>query len=62
MKLAMISYVSPTNEEVTQLAVVGENTVFLLESRDLGFAKNTTPRGSAAKWLADAVLKQIKEG
>lgn len=61
VSLALVSYVDERGITVTQLAVVGENNVNLLESRALGFSKSATPQGSASKWLVDGVRKLIKK-
>ena len=62
VNLVLVSYVDERGLPVTQLAVVGENNVNLLESRGLGFSKTTTPQGSATKWLVDGVMKLLKRG
>jgi hypothetical protein len=53
--LALVNYIDESAQSVTQLAIIGENTVHLLESRALGFTKNSTPFGRATKWLFDGV-------
>lgn len=60
VELAIITFNDESNVRHTQLAVVGENTVHLLESRTLGVSKSTTPQGMASEWLAKAVLKAVK--
>lgn len=60
MKLALVSYADDSGVVYTQLAVIGENNVNLLESRSLGISQNTTPQGKASKWLSDAILEKMK--
>ena len=59
--VALITFRDENNVQQTQLAVVGENTVHLLESRSLGMSKNTTRQGTASEWLAKAVIEALKE-
>jgi hypothetical protein len=59
VELALISYVDESNQPVTQLALVGENTVQLLESRSLGITKNTTPAGTASEWIKKGVFEAL---
>lgn len=61
VKLAMIEYVGPRSEKIIQLAVVGDKRVFLLDSRELGFNRDTVPTGDAAQWLAEAVISKLNE-
>lgn len=61
MKLALVEYVDESNQIVTQLAIVGEKNVHLLESRTLGISKNTTPNGRASSWLADGIRDLLGE-
>lgn len=58
--LALVTYMDESNQQVTQLAVVGDKHIHLLESRSLGFSKNTTPQGLAGKWLTEGVFKQLE--
>ena len=57
--LALVSYVDEYSVQQTQLAVVGDNTVHLLEGRSVGISKNTTPQGTASEWLATGILKAL---
>ena len=62
MTMALVSYVDESGQTVTQLAVVGEQNVNLLESRALGVTKTSTPQGRASKWLTDGILAMVKKG
>lgn len=55
--LALVSYHDENDQLVTQLAVVGDNEVHLLESRGLGISKTTTRQGPASAWLSEGVMK-----
>lgn len=57
--LVLVTYLDEYNQQQSQLAVVGENTVHLLESRRLGMSVNTTPQGIATQWLRDGVFKAL---
>jgi hypothetical protein len=53
----MVRYQDEYNQQQVQLGVMGDNEIHLLESRQLGFSKSTTPQGVASKWLRDGVFK-----
>lgn len=57
--LALVSYVDESGRVLTQLAIVGDNTVHLLESRHFGVSKETTPQGIAHEWLKNGVLEKM---
>lgn len=59
--LALVTYTDESNTQFTQLAVVGENNIHLIEGRALGFSKNTTPQGSASEWLKKAIFEKLEE-
>ena len=59
VQLVLISYADERGMDVTQLALVGDNNVHLLESRSLGLNNGQTPQGRASKWLADGVFKKM---
>lgn len=61
MTTALVSYVDEAGQVVTQLAIIGDNNVNLLESRNLGLSKTTTPQGKASKWLTEGVLATVKK-
>lgn len=56
---ALITYTDASNQQVTQLALVGDNNVHLIESRSIGISKNSTPQGPANPWLRDQILKAL---
>ena len=62
MTTALVSYADESGQVITQLAIIGENNVNLLESRALGIAKATTPQGRASKWLTDGIMAFTKKG
>lgn len=59
VELALVTYTDETNTQQTQLAVIGENNVHLIEGRALGFSKNTTPQGSASEWLRKGIFAKL---
>ncbi len=63
--LVLVTYRDEYNTVQTQLAVLGENNIHLLESRGLGVSKNTTPQGKASQWLREGIFSALglgKEG
>lgn len=57
--LVLVTYRDEYNTTQSQLAVVGENNIHLLESRSLGLSKNTTPQGTASQWLRDGIFAAL---
>lgn len=57
--LALVTYTDETNTQHTQLAIIGDNNVHLLEGRNLGFSKNTTPQGTASEWLRKGIFEKL---
>lgn len=59
VELVLVTYRDEYNQQQVQLGVLGENTIHLLESRQLGISKSTTPQGVATQWLKDGVFKAL---
>lgn len=59
VELALVTYTDESNTQQTQLAVIGENNVHLIEGRALGLSKNTTPQGSASEWLRKGIFAKL---
>jgi hypothetical protein len=59
--LALVSYTDQRGQRITQLAVVGENNVHLLEGKLLGFSPLQTPQGVASDWLRDGIFELLKK-
>jgi len=59
VELALVTYTDDSNVQHTQLAVVGDNNVHLLEGRSMGFSKNTTPFGTASEWLKKGIFEKL---
>ena len=57
--LALITYVDEQGTQITQLAVVGDNRVHVLDGKPMGFSKVTTPQGLANDWLRDGVFSKL---
>lgn len=62
VELALVTFTDETNSQHTQLAIIGDNNVHLLEGRSSGFSKNTTPQGNASEWLKNAIFKALGKG
>jgi hypothetical protein len=54
--LALVQFTDEYNQQHVTLAVVGENRIHILEGRELGFSKNTTPAGPASPKLAAQIF------
>ena len=59
VEIALVTYTDDSNIQQTQLAVIGENNVHLLEGRGMGFSKNSTPQGNASAWLRDGIMAAL---
>lgn len=60
VELALITYVNDAGQQVTQLGVVGENNIHLLESRSLGISREPTPQGTVqGTWLKDGIFQKL---
>lgn len=62
VKLALVTYLDERGEQQTQLAIVGENNVHLLESRQFGISRSTNPQGVATEWLSNGVFEKLGKG
>jgi hypothetical protein len=62
VEIALVTYTDETNTPQTQLAIIGENNVHLLEGRAMGLSKVTTPQGNASSWLRDAIMAKLAAG
>ena len=60
VELAIVSYTDVEGLERTQLCVIGDKTVLMLDSKGLGISNRGEPSGVAAPWLRDALF--IKMG
>ena len=59
VEFALVTYMDESNQQQTQLAIVGDNHVHLIESRGLGISKSTTPQGVASDWLVKGVFEKL---
>jgi hypothetical protein len=63
VRLALVSYMDENNQQQTALAIVGDKNVHMLESRNLGISKYSTPQGPASEWLRNGVFEKLaKDG
>jgi hypothetical protein len=60
VNLALVSYTDDQNQKRTQIAVVGENNIHLIEGKVTGFSNITTPQGPASEWLRDAIFEALR--
>lgn len=60
VEIALVSYMDETGRQVTQLALVGENNIHMLDNKEIGFLKDPSPRGLASPWLRDGVLEKLR--
>lgn len=59
VSLALVTYTDDQNRKITQLAVVGDKNIHLLEGKMMGFSNTTTPQGHAQDWLRDAIFAAL---
>jgi hypothetical protein len=59
VELAIVSYTDVEGMERTQLCVIGDKTVLMLDSKGLGISNRAEPSGVAAPWLRDALFKMM---
>lgn len=57
--LALVSYTDNDGQVVSQFAIVGNNNVILLDSREIGVGQERRPAGQAGGWLKDGILKAM---
>lgn len=60
VSIALVTYNDENGETQSQLALVGDNTIHLLNGRAMGIS-NTTTQGQASEWLKEGVFKKLKE-
>ena len=57
--LAIVSYTDNDGTQHSQLFVIGDKTVIMLDGRSLGYSTRPEPSGIAGRWLRDEVLKAL---
>lgn len=57
--LVLLSYTTSEGKLVTQLAIKGDNTLMLLDSRPFGISKDPTPQQPAPAWLKNGVFEKL---
>lgn len=60
VNLALVTYVDDYGKKTTQLTLVGDNNLHLLNMKDLGLSNEKTISGLAADWIRDGVFKILK--
>lgn len=61
VELVMVSYYDEYGVGHTQLAVVGDNNVHLLDGKATGFSQTATPHGLGSDWLTKGVFSTLKK-
>lgn len=59
VELVLLTYVDEAGQTETQLALVGDTKVHLLESFTFGISEHKQPQGIASGWLKDGVFKLL---
>jgi hypothetical protein len=59
VELAIVSYTDVAGMTRTQLCVLGDHTVLMLDSKGLGISLHGEPSGVAAPWLRDALFEMM---
>ena len=59
VELVLITYTNEQAEQITQLGVLGDNLVHLIDGQALGFSRTRTPQGTANEWLAKGVFDKV---
>ena len=59
--IALVSYTDQNGQQINQFAVVGDNSVLLLDNRSFAGGTERTPAGFATGWLKDQVLKAFHQ-
>ncbi len=59
VRIALVSYNDETGLPQSQLAVIGDNNVHLLNARNMGIS-NTSTQGQATEWLKEGIFKKLK--
>lgn len=59
VELAFVTYVDDHGNTMSQLAVVGDKTLHLLDNRTVGMGSERTPSGRATEWLREGVFKAL---
>lgn len=59
VNLAIVSYTDVDGAQRTQLCVLGDKTVLMLDSKGIGISNRSEPSGVAANWLKDAVFETL---
>jgi hypothetical protein len=57
--LVLVRYKDDSGREITQLAIMGDSTVHLLDSREIGFGRAQTPSGQANEWLRKGIFAKL---
>ena len=59
VQLALVTYFDEYGTEQTQLAVIGEKNVHLLDGKTTGFSDTSTPQGLGSEWLKKGIFTAL---
>lgn len=59
VRLALVSYTDEFGDMQTQLAVIGEKNIHLLNGKSFGITQHQTPQGVASSWLAKGIFQKL---
>jgi len=59
VQMALVTYFDEYGNSCTQLAVIGDKNVHLLDGRSTGFSDTTTPQGLGSEWLKNGVFTAL---
>lgn len=59
VELTMVTYVDANGQQISQLALVGDSHVQLLNNVDFGFGEARTSKGPANDWLVRGVMEKL---
>jgi hypothetical protein len=59
VEVVLVRYTDDAGTEITQLAVVGEKNVHMLDGKATGFSRANTPQGVANDWLKNGIFAKL---
>jgi hypothetical protein len=61
VELALVTWTDDAGVQSTQLAIVGDKNIHLLDGRSMGLSRTATPQGNAVEWLKKAIFQKLEE-
>lgn len=59
VNMALVSYINENGEEITQLALIGDEKVQLLNNQDFNLGTVKTSKGPANDWLVRGIMEKL---